>query len=166
MVGLSYYATHPQSYYGKGKISADFVGLARSLSEQTLAKSHDKLPLVHFNGAAGNVAAGKYNDGTPPNRQALAGRLSAGTLAAWEDAKAHTSPISAADLDWRTVDVKLPARDILDVEKMTAILSDTKAPERDRIRAARDQAARSKARSAHDYTRGPVVQSHRTRRDH
>lgn len=27
---LTYYATHPQSYYGKGDVTAEFVGLARA----------------------------------------------------------------------------------------------------------------------------------------
>ena len=29
LLGLSAYATHPMSYYGKGGVSADFVGMAR-----------------------------------------------------------------------------------------------------------------------------------------
>ena len=52
---LSYYATHPMSYYGKGEISADFVGHARNRQTDTFQ--------VHFTGAAGNIGAGKFNDG-------------------------------------------------------------------------------------------------------
>src|SRR5258706_2154695 len=33
LVSITYYATHPQSYYGDGAVSADFVGMARSLRE-------------------------------------------------------------------------------------------------------------------------------------
>ena len=58
---LTYYATHPQSYYGKGDVSADFVGMARGLRERRLPG----VPHIHFNGASGNIAAGKYNDGSP-----------------------------------------------------------------------------------------------------
>src|SRR4051812_46301499 len=48
---LTYYATHPQSYYCKGRVSADFVGMARALREKELPG-----PLhIHFNGAGGNV---------------------------------------------------------------------------------------------------------------
>ena len=36
LVSISYYATHPQSYYGEGGVSADFVGMARSLREAEL----------------------------------------------------------------------------------------------------------------------------------
>ena len=74
LVSLSYYATHPQSYFGKGDVTAEFVGLARTQHEQ----ARGGLTLVHFNGASGNVAAGKYNDGTPEARVALTGRMADG----------------------------------------------------------------------------------------
>ena len=57
---------------------------------------------VHFNGAAGNVTAGKYNDGSPENRPALAHRL-----ADWNGRRtgrfsAHKTPITAADVQLAT----------------------------------------------------------------
>ncbi|MCZ6671849.1 MAG: hypothetical protein O7C75_02810, partial [Verrucomicrobia bacterium] len=56
---LSYYATHPQSYYRTGIPSPDFPGIARFIRGQSQpAALH-----VHFNGAGGNIGAGKYNDG-------------------------------------------------------------------------------------------------------
>ena len=45
--------------------------LARALREQ---ETHG-VPHIHFNGAGGNVTAGKYNDGSPSNRMILAHRL-------------------------------------------------------------------------------------------
>ena len=60
---LSYYATHPQSYYGQGDVTCEFVGLARNKRQQETETPH-----IHFNGASGNVAAGKYNDGSPQMR--------------------------------------------------------------------------------------------------
>jgi len=33
---------------------------------------------VHFDGAGGNIGAGKYNDGAHENRQVLADRMAAG----------------------------------------------------------------------------------------
>ena len=63
---LSYYATHPQSHYAKGGVSCDFVGIARRLRDQ----AGPGIFFVHFNGASGNVTAGKYNDGSPENRPA------------------------------------------------------------------------------------------------
>ncbi|HWB98545.1 MAG TPA: hypothetical protein VG672_17665, partial [Bryobacteraceae bacterium] len=69
LVSITYYATHPQSYYGKGEVSADFPGLARALREGVLPE----VAHIHFNGASGNVTAGKYNDGAHENRPHLAG---------------------------------------------------------------------------------------------
>ena len=78
---LSYYATHPQSYYYTGKCSADFVGMGRDQAEAA-----EKAGLhIHFNGAGGNIAAGKYNDGSHENRPVLAGRLAEGMKRAWDD---------------------------------------------------------------------------------
>jgi hypothetical protein len=35
---LTYYATHPQSYYGQGLVNWDFVGMARELRAEALAR--------------------------------------------------------------------------------------------------------------------------------
>ena len=101
---LSYYATHPQSYYAKGGVSCDFVGIARRLREE----AQPGVFFIHFNGAAGNVTAGKYNDGSPPNRPALAHRLADGMAAALADSAAHKTPITAGDLAWHVRPVALP----------------------------------------------------------
>src|SRR5437588_5971586 len=61
---MSYYATHPQSYYRTGIPNPDFPGVARFLRQLAVpAALH-----VHFNGAGGNIGPGKYNDGPPENR--------------------------------------------------------------------------------------------------
>ena len=132
LVSVTYYATHPQSYYGAGGVSADFVGMARTLRE----KASPDMVHIHFNGASGNVAAGKYNDGSHEMRPVLAERLAAGMQKAWENIK--KVPVTAADVDWKTVDVALPLRDTLDESQLKAILTDSKADVRDRVRAARD----------------------------
>ena len=80
VVVLTYYATHPQSYYGEGDVTSEFVGLARSAREKALGD----LPHIHFNGAGGNVAAGKYNDGSPEMRPILANRMEKAMQQAWE----------------------------------------------------------------------------------
>ncbi len=132
LVSLSYYATHPQSYYGKGGISADFVGAARGLRESALPGVFH----VHFNGAGGNVAAGKYNDGAHENRAILAARLAAGMRAAW-DAAAKT-PIAADGVEWRSKSVSLPLGERFDDASLRATLNDAALPARERLRAARD----------------------------
>ncbi len=133
LASLTYYATHPQSYYGSGGVSADFVGMARTHREMAVpAAAH-----IHFNGAGGNVAAGKYNDGTPPVRPLLARRLAEGMKKAWEATK--KTPITSADVGWNVVDVKLPLRDMYQDEgPLIATLGKESAPLRDRIRAARN----------------------------
>jgi len=104
LVALTYYATHPQSFYSRGAVSADFVGLARGLREAAIPEVFH----VHFNGAGGNVAAGKYNDGSPGRRFELAGRLADGMARAWESVKKE--PLRTEDVGWRVLPVKLPVR--------------------------------------------------------
>src|SRR5262249_53519900 len=101
---LSYYATPPQSHYGKGGGRCCFSGVARRLREE----AQRGVFFIHFNGAAGNVTAGKYNDGSPPTRQALAHRLADGMAAALADSAAHKTPITAGDLAWHVRPVALP----------------------------------------------------------
>ncbi len=132
LVVLSYYATHPQSYYGKGGVSCDTVGLARAIHEkQTPGTLH-----IHFNGAGGNIGAGKYNNGAPKNRPLLAQRLADGMKQAWDSTK--KSPLTANDVDWKVKPVLLPLRDTLDEATLTGILQNPRAKLTDRIRAARD----------------------------
>ncbi|MEQ1828120.1 MAG: hypothetical protein ABL921_19330, partial [Pirellula sp.] len=76
---ISAYACHPQSYYRLGIPSPDFPGIARFIRGQDInAAMH-----VHFNGAGGNVTAGKYNDGSQANRMILANRLADGMRQAY-----------------------------------------------------------------------------------
>lgn len=99
---LSYYATHPQSYYRTGIANPDFPGLARFLRQTALPTAL----LVHFNGAGGNIGAGKYNDGAPTNRLVLAERLADGMKRAWDGTRRQ--PITAADVNWTVESVAVP----------------------------------------------------------
>ena len=99
---LSYYATHPQSYYRTGVPNPDFPGVARFLRQLAVpAALH-----VHFTGAGGNVGAGKYNDGSPENRQVLAERLAKAMRTAWENTE--RSPLTADQVGWSVESVALP----------------------------------------------------------
>jgi len=73
------YATHPMSFYRTGHVNPDFPGIARD----RLQKDYPNALQIYFSGAAGNVTAGKYNDGKPPTRTALAERLYEGLKSAW-----------------------------------------------------------------------------------
>ncbi|MCA9046911.1 MAG: hypothetical protein KDA69_21450, partial [Planctomycetaceae bacterium] len=99
---LSYYACHPQSYYRTGVPSPDFPGIARFVRGQAVPEALH----VHFNGAGGNIGAGKYNDGSKPNRMRLALRLADGMDAAWTATERHE--LQADQIGWETVPVKLP----------------------------------------------------------
>ena len=113
---LSAYACHPQSYYRLGIPSPDFPGIARFIRGQDVnAALH-----VHFNGAGGNIAAGKYNDGAQPTRMLLATRLAAGMREAFE--KAEKRPVTAADLGWSSVPVSLPIAEHLEENDLIAQL--------------------------------------------
>lgn len=135
---LTYYTTHPQSYYGFGHVSADFVGMARHMLEDSI----ERIPVIHFNGASGNVTAGKFNDGNPMNRPALAGRLADGMLKAWN--ATEKKPIASGEIEWRSLDVKLPLREEVSVEHEQAVLADTNADARARGNAARELALRER----------------------
>lgn len=130
---VTFYATHPQSYYRTGLANPDFPGIARDQRQQATGTFH-----VHFDGAGGNVAAGKYNDGSPENRQILADRVKAGMDRAW--ASTVKTPIASADLGWKTVKVALPVDPELDEAKLAAIVADKAAPIRTRGNAARELA--------------------------
>jgi hypothetical protein len=140
---LSYYATHPQSYYGKGSVSADYVGMARDQREtEEGAGLH-----IHFNGAGGNVGAGKYNDGSPENRPILAGRLAAGMQVAWD--AAEKLAVDDIAFDWATRDVHLPLTERYDKSGRTAAMNDTNLPIAQRVRAARDMAWARRTQQGH-----------------
>lgn len=132
LAAMTYYATHPQSYYGRGSVNWDFVGMARELREQALPG----VPHIHFDGAGGNVAAGKYNDGSKETRPVLARRLADGMKRAWEAQK--KLPLTARDVNWSVRPVSLPVRDSLVEQKLLAKVQDESQQPRLRIRAARD----------------------------
>ena len=113
---LSYYATHPQSYYRTGWPNPDFPGLARFFRQLAVPTALH----VHFNGAGGNISAGKYNDGSPENRLALAQRLADGMRRAWESTQRQ--PISPADVGWTVESVALPPAKHLSVAKLESDL--------------------------------------------
>jgi len=102
LVRLHYYASHPQSYYGDGKVHPDTPGLARSYLE-----GEEGVSQVYFTGCAGNVTAGKYNDGSPECRQALSKELYSGMIRAI----AATRKEAVTSYSWKTVDVRFPPKE-------------------------------------------------------
>jgi hypothetical protein len=117
LLALSCYATHPMSYYGRGGVSADFIGLARK-------QRQDEMPdvfQVYVTGCSGNVTAGRYNDGSAENRPILAGRIYRAMADAW--AATERSPIER--VEFRSVPLRLEPRNapgftVDDLEKRLA----------------------------------------------
>lgn len=97
---LSIYATHPMSYYRTKKVNPDFPGLARARRQEDDAGVFQ----IFANGAAGNVTAGKYNEGSHENRAVLAGRLYQGMIEAWKNTKRE--PLKS--VSFRSSTVKFP----------------------------------------------------------
>ncbi|NLS93410.1 MAG: nucleoside hydrolase [Planctomycetaceae bacterium] len=143
VASLTYYACHPQSYYGKGGVSYDFMGMARTARQQAVpAALH-----VHFDGAGGNIAAGKYNDGSPENRPVLAARLAKGMEEAWNTQK--KAPIGVGDVAWAVQPVQLPVRETLTENDILKRLTDQSLDRKKRVFAARDLAWLHRMTSGH-----------------
>ncbi|MEO8762741.1 MAG: hypothetical protein ABI416_00545 [Ginsengibacter sp.] len=126
---ITYYATHPQSYYGEGDVTCEFIGMARNARE----KSMGGLPHIHFNGAGGNITTGKYNDGTEALRQAMAKRVESAMRQAWE----HTVKTPLTDnIGWKSTPVILPLGKNIVEENLRSILSDEKSTHGEKLSAA------------------------------
>ncbi|HEV3115746.1 MAG TPA: hypothetical protein VGY58_01755, partial [Gemmataceae bacterium] len=127
---LSYYATHPMSHYGKGRVSSDFSGLAR----QRRQDDDPEVFQIYFTGCAGNIAAGKYNTGAPETRPILRDRMYAAMTAAWK--ATQRQPVEK--WDWRVEQVKFtPRREAsFGVAESQKVLNDPKQPKARRGNAA------------------------------
>ena len=115
IVSCHYYATHPMSFYRDGRVSSDFCGLARKRRQaEEPGCTH-----LYFTGCAGNVAAGKYNDGSPAARAVLIERMYAGIVGS-ERALVPT-PLTA--VDWRTEAVLPPPQATPTEEELVAAIA-------------------------------------------
>ncbi len=103
IAAINAYATHPMSYYGKGAISSDFVGLARARRQQDDPEVHQ----IYVSGCSGDVTAGKYNDGSGEHRRRLTDRMHKAMVEAWHATTRH--PLQA--VDFRSVRLVLPHRE-------------------------------------------------------
>jgi hypothetical protein len=126
---VTFYATHPQSYYGKGDVTCEFVGRARNNREKTLGG----VPHIHFNGAGGNVTAGKYNNGTDSLRTILTRRMEVAMQQAWNNTK--KTPVTSSPV-WKTVFVTLPVATNSNKDSLEATLANPNAKHGDLVGAA------------------------------
>jgi hypothetical protein len=129
IVVLSSYATHPMSYYGTSRISADFPGLARARRQ---ADTPDALQ-IYASGASGNVTVGKYNDGSKELRPVFADRLYQAMKQAFEQTK--KTPLST--ISFRNTTLELSPREShgFTQQDLEASLSDKSNPQRQEMSA-------------------------------
>ena len=102
LAAISCFAVHPITYYGQGQVSSDYVGLARARRQRDLPG----VAQVYLTGCAGDVTAGKYNDGDPANRSVLSERVYTAMREAWEATERR--PIDRFDV--RSIHLDLPLR--------------------------------------------------------
>jgi hypothetical protein len=124
------YTTHPMSYYGDGRVSSDFVGLARQARDDA---EPDTLH-IYFTGCAGNITAGKYNDGSHENRQVLARRVLDGMLAAERDSESEKRPFD--QVHWNFTLFSFRPREDLDSDALRGVAANTAESTANRHRAA------------------------------
>ena len=131
LVRLHYYATHPQSFYGDGRVTYDVPGIAlERLQKET------GVPQIYFTGCGGNITMGKYNNGTPAAREALAGRLYDAMVRSADAASANKQPVTP--IRWKTKAAHFPLRTEtgFSMETQEQILSAPKAAFDKRLKAA------------------------------
>ncbi|QDV55774.1 hypothetical protein [Rosistilla oblonga] len=116
LAACHYYACHPMSYYGDGRVSADFCGLAR----KQMQKQEPDCTHMYFNGCGGNIGAGKYNDGSKEMRPILTQRILDGMVAAQES----LVPEAIESIRWETEDILPPINPAFDEEALMRQISD------------------------------------------
>lgn len=98
---LHYYASHPQSFYGDGRATYDVPGIIRERLERAGGAFQ-----LYVTGCGGDVAYGKYNDGSPEARTELTARLQAGIEQSIASLKRH--PVKP--MQWSVEPVQFPFR--------------------------------------------------------
>ena len=139
---LNFYATHPMSHYGKGDVSCDFVGIARDERERQLGVAH-----IYFSGAGGNIAAGKYNDGSPERRYELAARMEKAMRQAWKNTK--KMQLKKSDFNWNNLEIMLPLAKQLNEDSLMFKLADKDLDSLKRFTAAKQLAWLRRTNSGH-----------------
>ena len=117
---LYYYTVHPMSFYGDGRVTSDFVGLARARRDA----EEPETTHLYFTGGAGNITAGKYNTGTPEDRVALTDRIHQGMIQA--DRDSETQAHSCDRIDWKTQPISFKPRADLDLDRLKSIIFNAK----------------------------------------
>jgi hypothetical protein len=109
-------------------MNPDMPGLARARLEK-----EEGVPQIYFTGCGGNVAAGKYNNGSPEARVQLAERLYTGM----KGAVAATQKARVSEISWTTTEVRFARRSEPEFSEayFRKILADASKPYHERTRA-------------------------------
>jgi hypothetical protein len=106
---LHYYAVHPTSY-DNSFVTPDFTGLARERRQD----EDGGVPHLYFTECAGNITAGKYNDGAPENREVLAGRV----YDAMVRSESETERFAVDGFELRSTSISLKPRPDMNVAEL------------------------------------------------
>jgi hypothetical protein len=119
------------SFYGDGRASYDIPGIIRKNLEEKTGAFH-----LYFTGCGGDVAMGKYNDGSVEARQQLTGRLQQGIEKSM--ASLQRVRLGMEDYHWSVVPLTLSRREdaAFGREANEQILADDEAKESIRRKAA------------------------------
>lgn len=119
---LHYYASHPQSFYGDGRATYDVPGIIRDRIEKATGVFQ-----LYVTGCGGDVAFGKYNDGSREARTVLTARLQTGIEQSIASLKHH--PVKP--MQWVVEPVRFPFRtdDAFSESTSRRILRDPEASE-------------------------------------
>jgi hypothetical protein len=129
LVQLHYYASHPQSFYGDGRASYDVPGLVREQLEQQTGAFQ-----IYVTGCGGDIAFGKYNDGSREARDQLTDRLLDGIRRSLNSLE----ELPVGPLRWSVASVTFPLRtdEAFSEEYNRRVLADGSASEAQRRKAA------------------------------
>ncbi|RLS57191.1 MAG: hypothetical protein DWH91_04845 [Planctomycetota bacterium] len=116
LAACHYYACHPMSYYGDGRVTPDFCGLARDVVQE----SEPDCTHLYFNGCGGNIGAGKYNDGSPPMRPILRDRI----RSAIDQNLRQLTPQPLTKLAWATCEILPVPQSTFDAEQIARQIAD------------------------------------------
>jgi hypothetical protein len=132
---LHFYAVHPSSYEDRF-ITPDFTGLAR---ERRVAE--ESVPHLYFTECAGNITAGKYNDGAHELREIFTDRI----YDALVKSEANAARFPLQKMTWSTRDVHLPPGEDTSTEQLEHDLKNENLDHKLRSRAAFKLAYRERA---------------------
>jgi hypothetical protein len=105
VASLSYYATHPQSAYGRGLVSADAIGEALRLTRERFPSAQH----IYFSGCGANITFGKYaTKNLEGNIRLFGGRIASGIARAIHNSEKQR--VKPGPMRWRALSVKLPFR--------------------------------------------------------